>query len=101
MPYLLHALSMGVLAAYDMYNECCYGDLDPDWKIPQKKRMCFAVFRQQLSKQMLEYDPSKLTYMGNEMSRLVTHKLIRRGKKLVVQDSNATETKRVTTMNEE
>ena len=71
MPYL-HALSMGVLAAYDMYNECCDGDLDPDWKIPQKKRMSFAVFRQRLSKQMLEYDPSKLMYMGDEMSRSVT-----------------------------
>ena len=71
MPYL-HALSMGVLAAYDMYCECCDGGLDSSWRIDPKHRMSFAEFRQVLSKQMLEYDPAKLKYMGDELSRVVT-----------------------------
>ena len=77
MPFL-HALSMGVLAAYDMYNECCDGNLDAEWKIPEKKRMSFAVFRQELSKQMLEYNPSKLKYLGDELSRSATQQHKRR-----------------------
>lgn len=70
-PYL-HALSMGVLAAYDMYQECCDGALDPDWKIDKKRRMSFSVFRQTLSLQMLEYDPTKLRYLGDHSHRVVT-----------------------------
>ena len=71
MPFL-HALSMGVIAAYDMYNECCNGSLDKAWEIPTQKRMSFAVFRQTLGKQMLHYDPAMLKYKGDEMSRSVT-----------------------------
>ena len=67
-PYL-HALAMGVLAAYDMYNECCDGELEPSWKIETQNRMSFVVFRQQLSQQMLEYNPANLKYSGDEMSR--------------------------------
>ena len=70
-PYL-HALSIGVLAAYDMYNECCDGDLVSDWKIEKRKRMSFAVFRQTLSQQMLEYNPANVKYMGDELTRIVT-----------------------------
>ena len=77
MPFL-HALLMGVLAAYDMYNECCDGNLDAEWKIPEKKRMSFAVFHQELSKQMLEYNPSKLKYLGDELSRSATQQHKRR-----------------------
>jgi hypothetical protein len=71
MPFL-HALSMGVIAAYDMYNECCDGGLDNEWEIPEHKRMSFSVFRQTLGKQMLEYDPAKLKYLGDEKSRSAT-----------------------------
>jgi len=70
-PYL-HALSMGVLAAYDMYNECCDGHLDSDWKIDKSRRMSYSVFRQNLSQQMIEYDPSELKYEGDEVARVNT-----------------------------
>ncbi len=55
-----------------MYNECCDGSLDKEWEIPVQKRMSFSVFRQTLGKQMLEYDPAKLKYLGDEKSRSVT-----------------------------
>jgi hypothetical protein len=42
-PYL-HAKSMGIIVAYDMYNECCDGLLDASWAIPKKKRMGFREF---------------------------------------------------------
>jgi hypothetical protein len=71
MPYL-HELSLGVLAVYDMYNECCDGGLEKDWKIEPKHRMSFAVFRQMLSQQMLEYNPYQVKYLGDEKSRTVT-----------------------------
>jgi len=67
-PYL-HALSLGVIAAYDMYRECCDGDLDADWEIPERKRMSFADFRLLLSKQMLEYSPANNEYAGDEKFR--------------------------------
>ena len=51
-PYL-HAMSMGVIAAYDMYVECCEGLLDVTWKVDKKNRMTFSQFWLQLSKQML------------------------------------------------
>jgi hypothetical protein len=53
----LHAKSMGIIAAYDMYNECCNCHLDALWAIPKKKQMGFTEFRIKLSEQMLKYDP--------------------------------------------
>ena len=41
-------------------------------EIPKNRRMSFSVFRQILSKQMLEYDPLKSKYIRDEMSRSVT-----------------------------
>ena len=70
-PYL-HAFAMGVLAAYDMYQECCDGGVHNDWKVDKTKRMSFSVFRQLLSQQMLEYNPSNLKYSGDETTREVT-----------------------------
>ncbi len=64
-PYL-HAKSMGIIAAYDMYNECCDGLLDPSWAIPIKKRMGFAQFRMHLLDQMLRYDPRDNRYAGDD-----------------------------------
>jgi hypothetical protein len=54
-PYL-HAKSMGLIAAYDMYNEFCDCLLDASWAIPKKKRMGFTEFQIKLSEQMLKYD---------------------------------------------
>jgi hypothetical protein len=45
---------MGVIAAYDMYNECCDDFLDASWAIPKKKQMGFTEFQIKLSEQMLK-----------------------------------------------
>jgi len=42
-PYL-HAISMGVIAAYDMYLECSEGMLDAAWMVTKKDRMSFSQF---------------------------------------------------------
>ncbi|KAK1735042.1 hypothetical protein QTG54_014108 [Skeletonema marinoi] len=59
-----HAKAMGIIAAYDVYNECCDGLLNPSWKVDQKNRMTFTIFRQMLGQQMLEYDPRKRCYVS-------------------------------------
>ena len=41
-------------------------------KLKKRKRMSFAVFRQTLSQQMLEYNPANVKYMGDELTRIVT-----------------------------
>ncbi len=63
-PYL-HAQSIGIVAAYDMYKECCDGLLDATWKVDEKDRMSYSEFCKKLSKQMLEYDPKNNLYNGD------------------------------------
>jgi hypothetical protein len=77
-PYL-HAKSMGIIAAYDMYNECCDGLLDASWAILKKRRMGFTEFQIKLSEQMLKYDPRHNHYAGDHIFRRFTqhHKLCR------------------------
>lgn len=67
-----HCFSIAVIAAYDMYNECCDGDLDPEWAIPENERMSFSKFRQTMSKQMLAYNPVLEHYPGDNRFRTVT-----------------------------
>jgi hypothetical protein len=67
-PYL-HAVSMGIVAAYDMYLDCAEGFLDEAWVVPKKKRMNFAEFRSRLSEQMLTYNPRLKCYPGDEKFR--------------------------------
>ena len=78
-PYL-HAMSMGVCAAYDMYVECCEGVLDGTWKVDKKNRMTFSQFRLRLTEQMLRYDPRDDLYAGDNKFRRSTqlHKHRRR-----------------------
>ncbi len=64
-PYL-HEKSMGMIVAYDMYNECCNGLLDALWAIPKNKQMGFTEFQIKLSEQMLIYDPRDNRYAGDE-----------------------------------
>lgn len=68
---------MGIIAAYDMYNECCDGLLDPSWAILNKKRMGFMQFQMRLSEQMLQYDPRDNRYAGDDKFRQFTqqHKI--------------------------
>lgn len=67
-PYL-HAQSIGIIAAYDMYIECCEGGLDATWAVDSKKRMTFAQFRMKLSEQMLSYNPVNKLYPGDSTFR--------------------------------
>ena len=69
-----HAISLGIIAAYDMYIECCEGQLDPARFVKFKKRMKYQQFRMQLAKQMLRYDPSNGSYPGDETFRAFTQK---------------------------
>ena len=69
-----HAITLGIIAAYDMYIECCEGNLDASWMVEGKVRMTFRAFRLLLAKQMLEYDPSKGMYPGDEKMRAYTQK---------------------------
>ncbi len=68
----LHAVSMAVVAAYDIYIECCEGELESDWYIPASERMDFRDFRLLLSKQMLQYNPTDNLIPGDDKFRVVT-----------------------------
>ena len=55
----LDAKSIGVVAAYDMYRECCYGELEPHWANNQglttnssKRRCKEAIVRRRLVRQL-------------------------------------------------
>ena len=68
----LHFLSMAVTSAYDMYIECCEGNLDPSWFVEEKDRASFSEFRQVLSEQMLKYDPRNDKLPGDRKFRRST-----------------------------
>ena len=83
-PYLHHAMTMGVIAAYDdMYLECSDGLLDAEWKVAKKDIMSFSKFQMKLSEQMLTYDPRKNLYPGDDKFRRSTqaHKERRKSSK--------------------
>jgi hypothetical protein len=69
---MLHAKKLAISVAYDMYLECCEGDLDEDWFIKEKSRMTFHDFRENLSTQMMKYDPSQNKYKGDIFMRKIT-----------------------------
>jgi len=92
-PYL-HAMSLGIIACYDMYKECCEGELDASWKISEKHRMTYSEFRLKLSKQMLLYDPRKEVYAGDNKFRICTQqpRKRRRSKDLSVSEESFPDT---------
>ncbi len=92
-PYL-HAMTMGIVACYDMYRECCSGELDERWKVEPKEMMTYAEFLCKLSEQMLTYDPRKKAYAGDEKFRLNTQmpKKRRRSKDLSVSEESFPDT---------
>ena len=71
-PYL-HALSIAVCAAYNMYLECAEGMLDEDWKVETDKQMTYRQFRLKLSLQMLTYNPTQRMYPNDELFRDATN----------------------------
>jgi hypothetical protein len=69
---MIHAKAMAIVIAYDMYLECCEGNLDPTWKVD--KPVDFFTFRERLALQMLHYNPSQQKLPGDEKFRLNTSK---------------------------
>ncbi len=67
----LHALSVAVIAAYNMYVECCKGGFDEKWFIAETDRLSFRDFWLELSRQMLTYGPRQQMYRGDENFRTV------------------------------
>ncbi len=64
---VLHALSITMVTAYDIYIECCEGGINPEWFIES-----FRAFWLELSGQMLTYDPKDQLYPGSENLKSVT-----------------------------
>ena len=64
-----HCKSLAICTAYDMYLEICEGAVIPDFKVDSPAD--FYTFRDILSKQMCEYDPTQQRYPGDEKTRLV------------------------------
>lgn len=78
-----HALSLAVVIAYDVYKECCEGELQEEWK--NDNPVDFFTFRETLSLQMLRYNPRSELYPGDEQMRAVTS-LPRAKRKSMVTD---------------
>jgi hypothetical protein len=64
---MLHGKSLAVVVAYDLYLEVAEGKLDVAWQIDNP--LDFWTFREQLSKQMLEYSPTRKQYPGDANMR--------------------------------
>jgi len=67
---MIHGKAMAVVVAYDMYLECCEGNVDPAWKV--EKPVDFFGFREQLALQMLQYTPKANAYPGDSKFRVAT-----------------------------
>lgn len=70
---MIHGKSLAVVTAYDMYLEVATGDLDPHLKI--EKPMDFHTFRERLSEQMLQYNPTLRCYPGDQNMRVSTKQI--------------------------
>jgi len=66
---MIHGKAMAVVVAYDIYLECCTGNLTPGWKT---KAVSFYRFREILARQMLHYSPTDRKYPGDEAMRACT-----------------------------
>jgi len=67
---MLHITSLAIVVAYDIYLEVCEGKLDEEWKVNHPAD--FWTFRDILSIQMLEYDPKRRKYLGDDTMRVCT-----------------------------
>jgi len=56
-----------------MYLEVCEGKMDVRWK--NTDPVSYHIFREQLSTQMLLYDPRKRLYPGEKLIRVLTKQL--------------------------
>ncbi len=67
---MIHGKAIAVTVAYDLYKECCEGELDLEWRV--RKPVDFLRFREKLASQMLGYDPRKGKYSGDTATRAYT-----------------------------
>ena len=67
-----HGFAMVIVLAYGLYEECCEGKIELEWKIDDNKKLDYFQFRSRLSMQMLTYTPKKMLYPGDDKMRAVT-----------------------------
>ena len=65
-----HALALTIAVAYDMYLECCEGEIEEEWKINHP--VSYYEFQNILSVQMIRYSPRRQMYPGDDKMRIVT-----------------------------
>lgn len=65
-----HGKAMAITVCYDMYLECCKGDIHEPWKVA--KPVSFHRFREKLSQQQLTYNPRSNGYPGDSRFREYT-----------------------------
>ena len=67
---MLHAMSLAIVVAYNIYLELAQGKQNPDWKVIYSVDL--QTFRDLLSIQMLEYDQIKRKFPGGAGMRRCT-----------------------------
>lgn len=65
-----HALSIAIACAYDIYRECCEGEIESEWKV--ESPVSSWDFQRILSIQALTYQPRNHHYPGDEKLRVST-----------------------------
>ena len=67
-----HAFALCIVIVYGIYQECCEGMIEEEWKIETKEQKTFYEFREILSTQLINYHPKNQQYNGDENLRVVT-----------------------------
>jgi len=66
-----HAKAIAMSMAYNLYVQCCEGNVDPEWTM---KAVSSTRFKQELSSQMVQYKAYNKKYPGDEMMRGATQR---------------------------
>ena len=75
---MLHATSLAIVVAYDIYLIITEGKLDEDWRVSSP--VDFWTFGDVLSIQMLEYDSLKRKHINNDAMHASMHAQNKKGK---------------------
>ena len=65
-----HALAITCVMAFQMYEDCASGEVDPDWKVD--KPLTHDDFRQKLGEQMCKYTAADRMYPGDQFCHKFT-----------------------------
>ena len=65
-----HGKAIAMCMAYQMYEQCAEGGVDPDWKL--EKPMSAIAFRKRPTQQMCDYRPQHMQYPGDKSMRSTT-----------------------------